>query len=351
MRSGMEAGAGWMRTTVLALLAAGTLLAGAPELAAMEPAEHVRGSDAPTFRAGYTLPPLTRFGWTLDYETRVALCERFGYALEFGGYATMKSVEQALEDPESVGGRILALTASDPARYPLAVICSRELPKDAPDETWTRTGDGKFVSGNGEIWEPGREGKKLRKIWSPEAPDAVLEEAGRLRADPLKRLRERAPIAIVLNGGEYALSVVGAHKKIWEQDPRVLEAKGDRSWYAYISASKARQEKIITEAVRAAAPDRQLYIYYTCGGGTHRNRYGGWNKWCWGYEWMRGVSDLPSDESYYQHFNSGWTGGRDMLTMILNAKAFEIAHGDPLSYNWLCAGWPRKQDGLGDLAI
>jgi hypothetical protein len=100
-------------------------------------------------------------------------------------------------------------------------------------------------------------------------------------------------------------------------------------------------------------PDRQLYIYYTAGGGTHRNLIAGWQDWCYGWEWMKDVSDLPSDEAYYRHFNDGWTGAKDILTLALNAAAREIADGKLLSYNWLCAGWPRnnlKDDGgLGDL--
>ena len=55
---------------------------------------------------------------------------------------------------------------------------------------------------------------------------------------------------------------------------------------------------------------------------------------------------------YYQHFNSGWTGGQDMLTLALNAAGREIVAGKPLSYNWLCAGWPRaglKGDDFSDL--
>lgn len=319
--------------------------------AAETPAGYLRSRPAPSFRDGHTLPPLTRFGWTLPFDARVELAEHWGYCLEFGGYATEKSVAR-LDDPASVESRLVALAAKDPDRYPLCVICSRKLPKDPPPATWTRTADGKFVTGKGEAWEPGQEGKPKRKVWSPEAPDAVFEEAGRYRAGPIRTILSKAPIAIILNGGEYALSVPGHHKKAWEKDPRITKAKGDRSWFAYVSEQKARQELIISQAVRAAAPDRLLYIYYPCGGGTHRNRWGGWKQWCWGYEWMEPISDVPSNEAYYRHFNSGWTGKQDLLTMALNAKGFEISRKRPLSYNWLCAGWPRGKKpakGLGDL--
>jgi hypothetical protein len=84
--------------------------------------------------------------------------------------------------------------------------------------------------------------------------------------------------------------------------------------------------------VRKAVPDRTLYIYYSVSGNA-----GPWT-WAPGYPDMKRASDLPSTESYYMHFNSGWTGDKDQLTKFLQAKAYEIAGAQPLSYNWLCGG-------------
>ena len=116
----------------------------------------------------------------------------------------------------------------------------------------------------------------------------------------------------------------------------------------------------IANEVKAAVPDRELYIYYPTTGGTHRNRHGDWNRWMYGYQWMKPVSDLASSEHYYMQFNSGWTGKDNLLTQALNAKGFELENGSPLCYDWLCAGWPREKglgsdrvledNGLGDLA-
>ncbi|HUS90987.1 MAG TPA: hypothetical protein VM695_04015 [Phycisphaerae bacterium] len=337
------------QTIAWVLLAA----AGAPAARGETPAEYLRRLPRPVFAAGHTLPPLTRYGWTLPLDARVELAEHWGYCLEFGGYTTEKVVAR-LDDPNSIESKLVALAASDPKRYPLCVICSRDLPTDVSPGTWTRTADGRLVSDKGEVQEPNQPGKAARRTWSPEAPDSVFREAGRLRADPIRKVRAKAPIAIVLNGGEYALSVPGHHAKAWSLDPRIVKAKGDMSWFEYVSRQKARQEGAISEAVRRAVPDRTLYIYYPCGGGTHRNRWGGWPEWCWGYQWMHPISDLPSNETYYKHFNTGWAGEIDMLTMALNAKGHEIALARPLSYNWLCAGWPRGDDpnaGLGDLAL
>jgi hypothetical protein len=333
------------------------------------PARYLAELPAPPFAAGHTLPRLTRFGWTLDFETRVELARRWGYALEWGsvpwlnGYATADAVQKAIDDPASDAGKCIRLAAEEPETFKLSVICCRDLPpQDAvPPETWTRDASGEFVSGrakgfDGNCWSDG-----VDRIYSPAAPDAVWKEAGRLRAEPLKKLREKCPIAIVLNGGEYGLGVFGFAKPFWEQDPTILAAKGEQSWHEFTSKAKARAESLIADAVRQAVPDRDLYIYYTCSGGTSRNRWPGWVDWGPGYEWFHPVSDLPSGEHYYRHGNSGWTGRNDILTQALNARGFEIAHGKPLCYDWLSAGWEgnagmnggetdaENDRGLGDL--
>ena len=313
--------------------------------AEVTPADYLNGLPAPQFQAGHTLMPLTRYGWALPFDLRVELAERWGFCLEFGGYVTDKSVAR-LDDPNSVESKLVALTASDPKRYPLFVICNRSFPKNVPGEAWCRDVDGKFLNGkavslDGNVWDP-----KMKTVHSPEAPDEVWQQAGKLRADPIARIRAKCPIAIVLNGGEYGLGVIGFGQKVWEKDPAVLKAKGEQSWFEYISKRKAHQELLVANTVRAVVPDRSLYIYYPTSGGTHRDRYGGWNRWYWDYTQMQVVSDLPSSESYYRHFNTGYTGKQDQLTMVLNARGFEIAQGKPLSYNWLCAGWPRKNPAV-----
>ena len=295
--------------------------------------DDLRAAPKPRFKEGHALPPLTRWGWHLPFGVRVELAERWGYALEMGE-ANERLVAQ-LDDPDSIPAKLCALTASDPKRYPLSVLTYRaptdkQFRETLPPETWCRDADGKPIEGPGHA------------LWSPEAPDAVFQKAGALAAEPLRKIQERAPIAVILNGGEYALTVYGHARKVWELDPRILKAKGEKPWYDYISERKAHQESIITEAVRDACPKRTLYIYYYTDGCPHRNRYGGWWTWAWDYKQMQVVSDLPSGSNYFRHFNSGWTGNNDMLTQTLNSVAQQIAEGDPLSYNFVCGGWTRK---------
>lgn len=308
---------------------------------AKSPGELLAEQPAPTFRDGHTLPPLTRWGWNMPLDVRIALCEHWGYALEFGVIGDRALAK--LDDPESDQAKIVALTRSDPARYPLFVTTLRPFHKKAfreslPEAAWCHDAAGKRV------------GEK-RPVLSPEAPLAAYEKAARITADPIAELRKRAPIAVLHNGGEYGLGVFGFAGKHWRRDPQVVKAKGETSWFEYLSARKARGEMIIADAVRRAA-DGGIYLYYPTSGCPHRNRWPDWWKWCYGYEWMRTVSDIPNGESYYHHFNTGWTGERDMLTLALNSVGLQIALGDPLSYNWLCAGWTREKMGenaFGDL--
>ena len=295
--------------------------------------DFLKEAPKPSFRKGHTLPPLTRWGWTMPLEVRIELADRWGYALEFGPYATPEFVRK-LDDPKSVPSKICALSSSQPERYKLFVLLyrpfyDRKFLDSLPPETWCRDARGRLIDG--------------RRVWSPEAPDEVFERAARLAVEPLLKILKRAPISVILNGGEYALTVYGFGRKYWSRDPRVLKAKGNRPWFDYISERKAHQELIIAEAVRRAVPGA-LYIYYHTGG-THRNRYPNWWHWDFDYRFIRKVSDLPSISIYYKHYNTGFVGEVDMLTLALNAVAQQLRYGDRLSYNWVNAGWERPKLG------
>jgi hypothetical protein len=309
----------------LCVLATSASRAVAAAVNEVTPAQWLSAQPKPASRPGHTLPPLSRWGWGLALDARVELAEHWGYALEFGG-ASDAAVDWGLKVPASDYGKLLALAAKDPRRYSLSVILTRDLPARPPPETWTHDAAGHLL--------PSAE----KPDWSPEAPAEAIREAAELRARPLRKIREHAPIAIVLNGGEYALGTIGSSKEYWEQDPRVLAAKGNTDWFEYVSRRKAEMETAIADACRRAAPDRRLYVYYTAGGGTHRNQFPGWVVWTWGYEWMRSIGDLPSGEYYYKFNNDGWDGNSDLLSEVLNAKGNEFRYGQRFSYDWLNGG-------------
>jgi hypothetical protein len=102
------------------------LLAGCAQVAHGKTAmEMLQEAPKPKFREGHTLLPLSRWGWTMPFDVRVELAEHWGYALEFGGYATPDYVKQ-LDDPNSIPSKLCALTAADPKRYPLLIALFKD---------------------------------------------------------------------------------------------------------------------------------------------------------------------------------------------------------------------------------
>ena len=86
------------------------------------------------------------------------------------------------------------------------------MPKSPAPEVWTRSADGKFLNGktqslDGTEWNP-----KMKTVYSPASPD-TFGGAAELTAAPIRQLRAKCPIAIVLNGGEYGLGVPGFGKQ------------------------------------------------------------------------------------------------------------------------------------------
>ena len=291
----------------------------------------LRAEPVPVFRTGHTLLPLTTWGPEFPFEVRKEMTEKWGYALQFG--RIRPPLVERLADPDSAESRVCALTAADPRKYPLHVTVGpafsvRTFIDRLPAATWCRDENCELPEG--------------KRVWSPVAPDATFRMIADFELDMLRKVLARAPITILTNGGEYSLGVLGHHRKHWERDPKVMAAKGETDWFEFISARKAHQESIVTEAIRKLVPDRRLYIYYHTSGCPHRGRYGHWWHWAWDYKHMRRVSDMSNSSIYWRHYNSGFAGNNDCLTQALNAAGQRLALDEPLSYNWMNAGWPAK---------
>ncbi len=307
---------------------------------AVKPVDWLKSQPSPSFAPHSTLPPLTRWGWAMSFDLAKELADHWGYAVEFAGYVSEKVADEALSNPDGRNGRCLALVAGDPRKYKLGVLLDRQFPKDMPPEAYLRDAQSRFISEKGNP-----------KMLSPEMPEGCLKQAGQISAAGPAKLRTRCPIAIIQNGGEYGLNVAGWEQKYWEKDPRVVAAKGSLSWYQYISRQKAREQKAVADAVRASTPGRLLYVFYTCGGDTHRHgtietfR----DDWAWDYANMRVCADIATNEYYYHDFNSGWIGKDNMLTQALGAKGYELRFGMKNSYDYLCPGY--KQDSKAPAAV
>ena len=302
----------------------------------VKPAEYLMSLTRPTFKAGHSLLPLTKWSWPFAYETTVEMAH-WGYALDFGD-ANDQNVGN-LEDSDSIQAKLTKLVLEKPEVYRLSVNIPRIPVDQVPATAFTAD-----ESGNST------------KVWSPEAPDEVLASLATIVTGYLKIVAERAPVEIILNGGERYLGVAGHDRSAWAADPKVLEAKGDMSWLEYISKRKAHQELLFANSLRSLTD--ATYIWYYAGGNQRRGQHDSfWYDWDWDYQWMSSVVDYPSNEFYWGHGNSGWVADddkSDMLSQALNAFGYAITFGQPLAYNWVNAGWLRSVltepgKGLGDI--
>jgi hypothetical protein len=157
--------------------------------------EHLQSEPRPVFKEGHTLLPLSRWGWSLPVETSVELCEHWGYVLEFGSYAT-KAVAEKAHDPQSRQGKVCALTAENPQRYPLFVITHRPIgSKDFQDHI-QRTGKDlpayEFPTGDPDVRVLARKHRRrnqwLVTAWAAagEARDVkvFIDEVGEITLEP-----------------------------------------------------------------------------------------------------------------------------------------------------------------------
>lgn len=309
----------------------------------VSPAQYLRCIEAPVYSNANSLPRLSRWGWWgLAVETRKELAASWGYALEFGPYLSSSAVDAAIKGVAGSQAEILSVAKSDPERFPLSVTVDRSFKGlDLPSGSWVRDKKGDLMKA------PERDRNRdfamdEGKIWSPEAPLDLFSRIGSRWAEPINQLAKLANVAIILNGGEYALTVPGFGRAFWEKDPSVLKAKGGKSWSAYVSEQKGKQEKRIADAIRHSAPESALLIYYHTGSEMYRRVPGAEMKWGYSFDSLKTSSDLPANPLYYGHYNSGWSGENDLLTATLNVIGFQIARGSPTSYNWYNGGWSRS---------
>ena len=328
----------------LGLLAATPVLALPPASEKVTPTEWLDAQPKPAFKAGHTLPRLTRYGWEcMPLVTGKPLAKDWGYALEFTQYVTSLEAVAQIDVPGSRESQTVALALAEPDVYKLNVCTTQAMPTEyAPASAYTRDAAGEILNGQG-VSADGTTWGGAGPLISLEAPDSFWEAAAELRVAPLRALVARGvPIDNVHNGGESGLGIPGFAQDAWNKDPVISAAIGASQWgpgslYNRASAKKANSELIIAKITKAAVPGRSFFNYYACGGGVNRNQ--DWAVDAWSGRWGdgRGINDMPSSEIYYP--TARFTGRLDALTRVTNAVSLEIATGDTLSYNWISAGW------------
>ena len=315
------------RIMLLSTLFACLLLAGAGR--ADSAYAFLHKAQAPSFKPGHTLPPLTRWAWPLDVDLQKELAERWGYALQIELSPTGRELERA----NAREAQLVALAAREPDRYPLAVACNRPWLEDPAfkaainDDAYTRDAHGSKLSS-----------------FSPVMPDAYYQRAAETMAAGLARVQAKAPIRVVLNGGEHGLGVPGnatrGAKNLanWSADPAVTAARGQTPWPQWYSARRAHYEGIVSKAAREAAP-KALYLYYPMTADPMRGLSDFHWQWTLG-DWkdLRTLVSYPSASLYY-NTDQLWATKYDLLTQALDATAYQIASGDRHSYPFVSGGW------------
>jgi hypothetical protein len=277
---------------------------------------------------GHTLPNLGQMHCVNPpVEFRAELARNWGFAVR---------LSRPHGEPE-----LIRLCQENPTVFkPAAMIgnlanleASKSIPW--PEGTFLRTADGSRVEG--------------RQIFGPEMPDAawqILVDEAQSRIDGQLGGLPASSLATVENWTEHGLTVPIEIARLATQDPKVLAAKGERSWQEYVTQRKAYYEGRMREAIKRRYPNAH-YTSYTYGGFTGPPDGG----WAWDFHYLKVATDSPSPERCYNYFNSGFVGANDMLTLRLQARHIEIQEGFPLYLGWLSAGYERRiADYQGDSA-
>ena len=111
--------------------------AAAPPVEMITPAQWLKRQPKPIFKPGHTMPRLTYYGTYRGLSPHVIeLAENWNYVLETM-YLSDETVKRALTDPTSDEARMIALTLSNPKKYPLAVVLNRDEPPNPAPETFS----------------------------------------------------------------------------------------------------------------------------------------------------------------------------------------------------------------------
>lgn len=268
----------------------------------------------PVFNPKHTLPNLGQmFPGNINIESRLALATNYGYGIRLS-----RSKERANEV------KLANLCVTNPKLYKVALFFSNM--DGITKRTEYKWPEGTFLPGT--------------KVFSPEMPDAAWDNMIDYVMKMMDvQLGDLPPSCVgsIENWTEYGIHIPKSYAEMGETNPVLLKAKGNRTWYEYISCRKAYYEKRMRDAIKAKYPNA-LYTAYTFAGmEEEKDRMYGFD-----YKYMKDGVDLASPEIYYNYFNTGFQGKADIFSELTHARFYEITNGSPYYYAWLSAGFVRE---------
>jgi hypothetical protein len=153
---------------------------------------------------------------------------------------------------------------------------------------------------------------------SPELPDAEFQSIIDAAIDQIEGQVQDLNPDYIEHWAEYGLGVP-AITESYRDDPEVVDAQGAMSWNEYISMRKGHYESLMYNAIKERWPN-VFYTLYTSSGYEVPTDV----DWTWDYKYMKNGTDLPGPEMYYNYFNTGYVGIRDMLSEITHARYKEL---------------------------
>lgn len=342
-------------------------------IADVTPSQWLAAQTGPQFKAGHGLPRLTKF-WSYQlpseetFNLRVQMATNWGYAMDFNcPNHNLIDLATDMADTNSIPYRAIQLSKNYSNSFPLQISVDRFWAYSTPwpsgltlsDGFWCTNASGDFVDNSTNSWST-FPSATYDEIVSPEAPDSDWQAVAEWTANPLARIASsNGAIAVILNGGEYGLNAPKSTLNAWQADPRVTNAVGSLSWPEYSSLRASNQFGIVSAAVRAAVPSRQLYLYY--GTGTEINKitaFPDWfNDYCNGFwsQYFAPVSDAPVFEHYFPYKDT-WlkpVGAYeyDYLTKHLNVAGYYLEElNTKTNYNFVSGGFWTQTNHYSEIS-
>lgn len=296
------------------------------------PVQYLQSLPRPNFAVGYRLPPLTRWGGNLSTNTDLELAQHWGYTMELNLYASLANMTNL----NAYNRTVLTLVSNNPG---LKLCCMMDRNYTAPipyDFYCTNSAGDQLKDLTGSL------------TVCPEGPTNYWQLISANSAAGIAVVRSNAPVAVVLNGGEYGMNVAGWAYYQWLDDPRVIAVTNQFSsygngWFQHWAGSRKRREALYPMTAAKSVVPNALYIYYHSGyeyyfTDASADPLHNYNDSRWGFmsDAMNAVSDYPSFE-LYERITA--TTNRDVMTRYLDAVGYNMGVSQPWNYSWLAPGW------------